>query len=133
MRRPVIIHRALYGSVERFIAILIEHYAGKWPLWLSPRQVIVCPVSERFTSYAQEVRSQIHREHFYVDVDSSDRKLAKKIREAQLAQYNFILVVGEDEQAHQTVNIRTRDNEVHGEKAIADFISQLKQAKDSFQ
>uniref|UniRef100_A0A2P2LKS4 threonine--tRNA ligase n=1 Tax=Rhizophora mucronata TaxID=61149 RepID=A0A2P2LKS4_RHIMU len=97
IERPVMLHRAILGSVERMFAILLEHYKGKWPLWLSPRQAIVCPVSEKSQPYALQVRDRIHKAGYYVDADTTDRKIQKKIREAQLAQYNYILVVGEDE------------------------------------
>ncbi|KAK3022339.1 hypothetical protein RJ639_047044, partial [Escallonia herrerae] len=75
--RPVMIHRAILGSVERMFAILLEHYKGKWPLWLSPRQAIVCPVSDKSLSYALQVRDQIHEAGYYVDVDTSDRTIQK--------------------------------------------------------
>jgi threonyl-tRNA synthetase len=106
------------------IAILIEHTAGKWPFWLSPRQCVVLPVSEKFNGYAQEVRplkqdvnkflifkkiaKSIKDRGYYADTDSSEQKIQKKIRDAQLAQYNYILVVGEQEQSSGTVNVRTR-------------------------
>jgi len=133
MRRPVIIHRAVFGSVERFFAILCEHFAGKWPFWLSPRQVIVLPVVPKFFEYAETVRKRVHEARFFVDVDTSKRKLTKMIREAQLAQYNLILVVGEEEMSHGTVNVRTRDNEVHGELSIDDFIKKCQELKANFQ
>ena len=112
--RPVIVHRAILGSVERMFAILTEHFAGKWPLWLSPRQVMVVPISESSYDYAKEVRGVLRKAGFHVDVDMLDRKMQKKVREAQLAQYNYILVVGEKERADRMVNVRTRDNHVHG-------------------
>jgi len=108
--RPVMIHRAMAGSVERFTAILCEHFAGKWPLWLSPRQVMVIPVGMGFLDYAKEVATLLKKEHFYADVDSSGNTLQKKIRSAQLAQYNFIFVVGADEKEKRMVNIRYRDD-----------------------
>lgn len=125
VHRPVIIHRAIFGSFERFFAIITEHFGGKWPLWLSPRQAIVVPVSERFAAYARAVRDRLHAAGLYVDVDGTDRKLNKKIREAQLAQYNYILVTGEKEQRDGTVNVRTRDNEVHGERAVEALVGEL--------
>jgi len=125
--RPVIIHRAILGSVERMFAILIEHTAGKWPFWISPRQAIVVPVSEKFSAYANEVRSLIHDAGFYVDCELSDKSLQKKIRESQLAQYNYILVVGEQEAAARTVNVRTRDNVVHGAKKLEEMVDEFKQ------
>lgn len=116
--RPVIVHRAILGSVERMFAILTEHYAGKWPLWLSPRQVMVIPISESSYEYAAEVRGRLHAAGLYADSDASDRKMQKKVRDAQLAQYNYILVVGEQERVNGTVNVRTRDNQVHGMHTI---------------
>lgn len=130
--RPVIIHRAIFGSVERFFAILIEHTAGKWPFWLSPRQAIILPVSEHFNQYAEEVRNIIHDRGYDVDVDFTDHKLQKKIREAQLSQYNYILVVGEKELQDRTVNVRTRDNVVHGTKTIAGLIAEFDYLKEHF-
>jgi len=124
--RPVIVHRAILGSVERFIAILLEHTAGKWPLWVSPRQVCVVPVSKANYEYASSVRDRIHAEGFYIDVDNSDDQLKKKIRNAQLAQYNYILVVGAEEMENGTVNVRTRDNVVHGTRSIDEMLQQLK-------
>jgi len=130
--RPVIVHRAIFGSVERTLAILMEHTAGKWPFWISPRQVIVCPVSEKINNYAIQVARQIHEAGFYVDTDLTGNKLQKKIRDAQLAQYNYILVVGEKESENGCVNIRTRDNVVHGEKSISDLINLLKNLASEF-
>ncbi|KAJ0115870.1 threonyl-trna synthetase [Diaporthe amygdali] len=109
--RPVIIHRAMAGSVERFAAILCEHYGGKWPLWLSPRQIMVIPVGKGFYGYAEEVRRLFKtRMRMYVDVDTSGETLPKKIRRAQLAQYNFVFVVGDEEMRNRQVNIRYRDD-----------------------
>lgn len=88
--RPVIIHRAMAGSVERFAAILCEHYGGKWPFWLSPRQIMVIPVGKGFYDYAEEVRKIFKSKMMYVEVDTSGETLPKKIRRAQLAQYNFV-------------------------------------------
>jgi len=104
------IHRAVFGSIERFLAILLEHLGGKWPFWLSPRQCIVIPISDKQLEYAKKVRDQIHDEHIFVDVDESDRTLQKKIREAQVAQYNYILVVGKEEADSNSVNVRVRDS-----------------------
>ncbi|NXO53184.1 SYTC protein, partial [Aramus guarauna] len=130
--RPVIIHRAILGSVERMIAILTENYGGKWPLWLSPQQVMVVPVGPTCDEYAQKVRQHFHDAGLMADVDVDPGcTLNKKIRNAQLAQYNFILVVGEKEKASGTVNIRTRDNKVHGERTIADTVKRLLELKCS--
>lgn len=131
-KRPVIIHRAILGSVERMIAILTENYGGKWPLWLSPQQVMVVPVGPTCDEYAQKVKEQFHHAGLMADVDlDPGSTLNKKIRNAQLAQYNFILVIGEKEKTSGTVNIRTRDNKVHGERTVAETIQRLLQLKES--
>jgi len=126
--RPVMVHRAVLGSVERMIAILTEHYAGKWPFFLSPRQAMVVPVAKQYTDYAFTVQKAIHAAGFYVDVETSARTLNKMVRETQLAQYNFILVVGGKEEETATVTVRTRDNEVRPEAvSIADMVAEFKQ------
>ncbi|KAK3872070.1 hypothetical protein Pcinc_022831 [Petrolisthes cinctipes] len=130
-RQPVMIHRAILGSVERMIAILTESFGGKWPFWLSPRQCMVVPVAPPFDDYAKEVQKQLHEAGFQVeyDVDPGDT-MNKKIRNAQLEQYNFILVVGEKEATNKTVNVRTRDNKVHGEHPVTDVITKLRHLQD---
>ncbi|XP_011933025.1 PREDICTED: probable threonine--tRNA ligase 2, cytoplasmic [Cercocebus atys] len=131
-KRPVIIHRAILGSVERMIAILSENYGGKWPFWLSPRQVMVIPVGPTCEKYALQVSSEFFEEGFMADVDLDHNcTLNKKIRNAQLAQYNFILVVGEKEKINNAVNVRTRDNKIHGEILVTSAIDKLKNLKKS--
>lgn len=120
------IHRAILGSLERMIAILTENFGGKWPFWLNPRQAIVVPVGPMFDDYAITVKKQLFDAGFRCDVDLTDgNTMNKKIRNAQLAQYNFILVVGEREKTSGTANVRTRDNKVHGEFSIADIASRF--------
>ncbi|XP_060856721.1 threonine--tRNA ligase 1, cytoplasmic-like isoform X1 [Metopolophium dirhodum] len=131
-KRPVIIHRAIFGSVERMIAILTESFAGKWPFWLSPRQAVVIPVGPQFDEYSEKVKKEIYEAGFMCDVDVyHGDTLNKKIRNAQLAQYNFILVVGDKEKTANTVNVRTRDNNVHGEFSIEETIQRLQKLKIS--
>lgn len=130
-KRPVIIHRAILGSVERQIAILTENYAGKWPFWLSPRQVMVVPVGPMFDDYADVVRQKLHEAGFMAEADLDDGDtMNKKIRNAQLAQFNFILVVGEKEKTGNTVNVRTRDNKVHGEVSVDELILKFTKFRD---
>lgn len=131
-KRPVIIHRAILGSVERMIAILTESYGGKWPFWLSPRQCMVVPVAPPFDDYAKSVKKQLYEAGFEADydVDPGDT-MNKKIRNAQLEQYNFIFVVGEKEKTNNTVNVRTRDNKVHGEHSVPDVIQKLQVLKQN--
>ncbi|KAG7806377.1 hypothetical protein KL921_004774 [Ogataea angusta] len=109
VQRPVMIHRAILGSIERMTAILTEHFAGKWPFWLSPRQILVVPVGVRYFDYAQEVQKLLQTEGFYADVDLSGNTLQKKVRTGQTQKYNFIFIVGEQEQNEKAVNIRNRD------------------------
>jgi len=131
-KRPVMIHRAVLGSVERMIAILCESYGGKWPFWISPRQVIVVPIVGAFNEYAEKVRQQLHDAGFMSDADLDDSNtLNKKVRNAQLAQYNFILVVGEKELEAGTANVRTRDNKVHGEHSIEKIIERFGSFRES--
>uniref|UniRef100_A0A8C8WEZ9 threonine--tRNA ligase n=1 Tax=Panthera leo TaxID=9689 RepID=A0A8C8WEZ9_PANLE len=131
-KNPVIIHRAILGSVERMIAILSENYGGKWPFWLSPRQVMVIPVGPTCENYALQVSNAFFEEGFMADVDLDHScTLNKKIRNAQLAQYNFILVVGEKEKTNNAVNVRTRDNKIHGEISVTSAIDKLKTLKKS--
>lgn len=130
---PVMIHRAMLGSVERMFAVLCEHFGGKWPLWLSPRQVMLIPVHAEFNDFCEDVRQQLHKEGFYVDVDTSKNTFQKKVRNAQIAQYNFQFVVGKAEVASGSVNIRTRENNVEGEMKVPEMISMLKKLRDEYQ
>ena len=127
------VHRAMLGSVERMFAVLSEHWGGKWPFWLSPRQCIIVPIDNKFGEYANELQDIIHKAGYFVDVDESSRTLNKKVREAQLAQYNFILVVGQQEVDSRAVNVRTRENEVQGTVSIAELIEKFKKLEAEYQ
>lgn len=131
--RPIIVHRAMLGSVERMFAVLCEHWAGKWPLWLSPRQAMVIPIHKDFGDYADSIRQKLHDAGFYADVDLSKATFQKKVRNAQIAQYNFQLVVGASEVENGTVNIRTRENKVEGEMKVDEMIAHLEKLRDEFQ
>src|SRR6476620_6349679 len=106
--RVVVIHRAIFGSFERFIAILIEHYAGAFPLWLAPLQAIVLPISDRHLDYARSVRDGLKAAGLRVELDDRQEKIGYKIREAQLQKVPYMLVVGDRESAEHTVSVRTR-------------------------
>jgi threonyl-tRNA synthetase len=123
--RPVMIHRAIYGSVERFLGILVEEFEGKFPLWLSPVQVIVLPIADRHNDYASFVSKKLKEAGLRVEIDDNALTMNKKIRNAELSKINYILVVGDSEAKNQTVNIRTRDNEILGEQKIEAFIKEL--------
>jgi len=126
--RPVIVHRAVLGSVERMMAILCENFGGKWPFWLSPRQCILITVSANFDDYAREVMKMIHDAGFLCDLEQDPgTTMNKRIRNAQLAQYNFILVLGEREVENKTANVRTRSNKVLGEHSVDHVISRFKE------
>ncbi len=124
-QRPVMIHRALLGSIERFFGILIEHFAGRFPLWLSPRQVRVLTVADRHLPFAEDLCAKIKKQGFYVTVDHSGESMSKKVRNAQLDQVNYIFTIGDREQENGTATLRTRDNVVHGEVHIDEFLQKI--------
>ncbi len=123
--RPYMVHRALLGSMERFFGILIEHYAGAFPVWLSPEQVIILPVSEKFNDYAQKVNSILCSKGFRSLIDLRNEKLSYKIREAELMKIPFMAIVGEKETQSNTLSIRTRGKEDLGAMSIESFIERL--------
>jgi len=125
--RPVMIHRAILGSVERFLGILVEHFEGKFPLWISPIQVIVLPIADRHNDYAKEISNKLKENGFRVDIDKASLTMNKKIRNAELRKINYILVVGDSEEKNKTINIRTRNNEILGEKDLDSFIKDLRE------
>ncbi|MFI0435818.1 MAG: threonine--tRNA ligase [Parachlamydiaceae bacterium] len=128
-KRPVMIHRALFGSIERFMGILIEHFAGKFPLWLSPLQIRILTVADRHEPYARQLAAKFKKEGFHVEVDSTQESVSKKVRSAQLAQANYILTIGDQEIEHQTANLRTRNNVVHGEIQLDTFLKLIEEER----
>ncbi|HEY2810134.1 MAG TPA: threonine--tRNA ligase [Rhabdochlamydiaceae bacterium] len=130
LKRPVMIHLAVFGSVERFMGILIEHFIGKFPLWISPSQVMVITVADRHAEYAHTLAAHIRKAHFCCDVDATSESVNKKIRNAQLMQYNYMLTVGDKELENQTVALRTRDNVVHGELKLESFLQTIQKEAD---
>lgn len=107
--RPIMLHRVVFGSIERFIGILIEHYAGKFPVWLSPVQVKILPVSDKYVAYAQKVSGDLAERGIRVEIDDRDEKLGYKIREARMDKVPYMLILGEKEQNNQSVSVRCRD------------------------
>jgi len=122
--RPVMIHRAILGSLERFIGIIIEHFAGAFPVWLAPVQATVLPLSEKFLDYAAEVARELKQAGLRVEVDNSNEKLGAKIRNAQLQKIPYMLVVGEKEVAARTVNVRKRTGGEQVSMPIAQFVAE---------
>jgi threonyl-tRNA synthetase len=124
-QQPVMIHRALFGSIERFFGVLTEHYAGAFPPWLAPVQVRGIPVADAFLPYLQEIAKRMRKEGIRVDVDSADERMQKKIRNAQLEKIPFMLIAGEEDQAANTVSFRYRDGEQKNGIAINDAIAEV--------
>lgn len=127
--RPIMLHRALLGSVERFLGILIEHFAGNFPLWIAPVQLKVVPVSEKFGDYAKEVAEEFKEEGYRVEVDNRAEKLGKKIRDAQLEKVPYVFVVGEREVNDKTISVRKRGEEL-GAMEISEVMEKLNKERD---
>jgi threonyl-tRNA synthetase len=125
--RPVVIHRAIFGSFERFIALLIEHYAGAFPLWLAPLQTIVLPISDRHLEYARSVRDQVQAAGLRATLDERQEKIGFKIREAQLQKVPYMLVVGDRESAERTVSVRTRAGGDQGASTLEAFLTSARE------
>jgi len=123
--RPVMVHRALWGSVERFFGVLIEHYAGAFPVWLAPVQAVVLPISEKVADYAQQVAERLRAAGFRVELDARSEKLQAKIRDAQLQKIPYMLVCGQKEATAGTVSVRSRSRGDLGPQPLADFEREL--------
>ena len=125
--RPVMIHRVVYGSIERFIGILIENYAGAFPAWLSPEQVRIMPITDKFADYGKEVEDKLNKAGFRVHLDDRNEKVGYKIREAQVKKIPYMLIVGEKEVEAGTVAVRSRNGGDLGAMKLDDFIAKLAQ------
>jgi threonyl-tRNA synthetase len=125
-KQPVMVHRALYGSVERFFGVLLEHYAGAFPVWLSPVQVAMIPIAERHAAYAEKVAAQLREAGVRVDVDARNEKMNAKIREHAMQKVPFLLVVGDKEAEANKVNVRTRGKEKTEDMGTAEFVEKIR-------
>ena len=123
--RPVMIHRAPFGSMERFVAVLLEHTAGHLPLWLIPEQVVVMPISEKYNDYAREVAKRLDRKDVRAIVDDRNEKIGKKIRDNELKKIPYLLVVGEKEAAEGTVSVRRQGEGDRGAMPVDDFAGMI--------
>lgn len=123
--RPIMIHRVLFGSIERFIGILIEHYAGKFPLWLSPVQIKILPIADRFCEYAEKIAEELKAKGFRCEIDYRAEKIGYKIREARLDKVPYMVIVGQKEADSGEVAIRKRDEGDLGSLSVADFMEML--------
>ena len=130
--RPIMLHRVVFGSIDRFIGILIEHYAGKFPVWLSPVQVRIVPVSDKFLDYSKEILNALRAQDVRVELDDRNEKLGYKIREGRMDKVPFMIVIGEKEESGSVVSVRVRDAEPDkadlGQMSIEDFINLVKQS-----
>ena len=129
-QRPVMIHRAPFGSMERFVAVLLEHTGGNFPLWLTPDQVIILPISEKFLGYAQKVREMLDDQDIRAIVDERNEKAGRKIRDAEVSKVPFMVIVGEKEETDGTVSVRQHGAGDKGTMPVADFVSLIKQTID---
>ena len=123
--RPVMIHRAPFGSMERFVAVLIEHTCGKFPLWLTPEQVVILPISEKFVDYANEIAAELDMSDVRVSVDDRNEKIGRKIRDNELKRIPYMIIVGEKEQQERTVSVRKQGDGDKGSMSVADFAAMI--------
>ena len=130
--RPIMIHRVVFGSIERFIGILIEHYAGKFPLWLAPVQVKVLPISDKFAEYGASVMAELQKQGIRCEIDNRDEKIGYKIREAQLGKVPYMVVVGQKEVESNLVTIRRRDESTQEGYSIQEFVQLLNNEIEGF-
>ncbi len=120
--RPIMVHRVIYGSLERFFGILVEHFAGKFPLWLAPVQAILLPINQDLAEYAQKVKDELEDQGIRCDVDKRSETLKKKIREAQLNYIPLIIIIGDKEKDGNTLSVRTLDGKVRMGISMEDFL-----------
>ena len=123
--RPIMIHRAPFGSMERFVAVLIEHTAGNFPLWLTPVQAIILPISEKYQAYAEQVRDELDAADLRASIDDRNEKTGRKIRDAEIKKIPFMLVVGEKEAAEHTISVRGHGMQDLGVMTVDKFAQQV--------
>ncbi len=123
--RPVMLHRVVYGSLERFIGILIEHYAGKFPLWLSPVQITILPIADRHLDYAKEIKNKLSENNIRVEIDDRSESISKKVRDAQLMKTNYMVTIGDKEEQNRTLAIRTLDGKIEFGVKLDNFVKDI--------
>ena len=126
LHRPIMIHRAPFGSMERFVAVLLEHTAGKFPLWLTPDQVVVLPISEKYNDYANQVAKLLNLADVRAQVDDRNEKIGRKIRDNELKRIPYLLIVGEKEAEERKVSVRAQGEGDKGQMTIEEFITFMK-------
>ena len=126
--RPVMIHRAPFGSMERFVGLLIEHTAGEFPLWLAPLQAIILPISDKYINYAENIWKILENSEIRTSIDNSNEKIGKKIRDAEIKKIPFMLIVGEKEENDQLVSVRKHKEGDLGQLKAEDFIKMIQES-----
>ena len=121
LHRPIMIHRAPFGSMERFVAVLLEHTAGKFPLWLAPDQAVVLPISEKFNDYAEEVVAYLNRHDIRTHIDDRNEKIGRKIRDNELKRIPYLLIVGEKEATERLVSVRAQGEGDKGQMTLEEY------------
>ena len=129
---PAILHIAMIGSIERFMGILIEHYAGVFPLWLAPEQVEILPISDKFQAYALKIKEELVKSGIRSEVDLDNKTLGAKIREATLQKVPYLVIIGEKEEKGNVISVRTREGKEEGQIALPEFINKLKSQIENF-
>ena len=124
-QRPVMIHRVVYGSIERFFGILVEHFAGRFPLWLSPVQAVLLPINDTLVPFVGQIRDQFESAGIRTEIDNRSESLNKKVREAQLNRIPLIVTLGDRERETGTLSVRTLDGKVHPALAIEAFLDRI--------
>ena len=125
------IHRAPFGSMERFVAVLLEHCAGEFPLWLAPDQLIILPVSEKYMNFAQNLQSYLKKSDIRALIDERNEKIGRKIRDAEMKKYPYMVIVGEKEEAENSVSVRRHGQVDLGSMSVEDFAAMInKQVED---
>jgi threonyl-tRNA synthetase len=123
--QPVMIHRALYGSIERFMGVITEHFAGAFPTWLAPVQVALVPIADRHLDYAHKVAKRLKEHHVRVEVDASDNTMGAKIRHHQMQKVPYMLVLGDNEESTETLSVRTRSGEEKRDVPVDGFVDDI--------
>jgi threonyl-tRNA synthetase len=131
LHRPIMIHRAPFGSMERFVAVLLEHTAGKFPLWLTPDQAVILPISEKFNDYANDVAKRLAKADVRVQVDERNEKIGRKIRDNELKRIPFLLIVGEKEAAEGKVSVRVQGEGDKGSMSVEEFAAHISSLVDA--
>ncbi len=126
LHRPIMIHRAPFGSLERFVAVLLEHTGGKFPLWLTPEQCVILPISEKFNDYAQKVKKALEEEEVRCEVDDRNEKIGRKIRDNEIKHIPFLLIVGEKEEADKSISVRQQGVGDKGSMSVGEFAQTIK-------